>query len=179
MVILCLILTLAYQFILWDNKIAYIGLSYYQILYKMTQKSYETVKYVERWTLFITLNISIETKFCCHLVVLGEVKWNERGFRSPLYMYAKLSQEDLLRMVRWIRWHCPLDTGFGIRTLAVWDRARYISVTEVPHNIESSRVSGEETFCFFETWRPERSSSPRSPTFQAGSFNHCTRAPAL
>ena len=29
---------------------------------------------------------------------------------------------------------------------------------------------------FFETWMPERSSNPRSPTFQAGSFSHCTRA---
>ena len=26
---------------------------------------------------------------------------------------------------------------------------------------------------------PERGSSPRSPTVQAGSFNHCTKAPAL
>ena len=31
---------------------------------------------------------------------------------------------------------------------------------------------------FFETWRPEWGSNPRSPTFQAGSFNHCTRAHA-
>ena len=54
--------------------------------------------------------------------------------------------------------------------------ARYFSVTEVPYKIESLRVSEEETFCFFETWRPAWGSSPRSPTFQAGSFNHCTRA---
>ena len=27
------------------------------------------------------------------------------------------------------------------------------------------------------TWRPEWGLNPRSPTFQAGSFNHCTRAP--
>ena len=51
--------------------------------------------------------------------------------------------------------------------MAVWGRARYLSVTEAPHNIESSRVSGEETCCFFETWRPEWGSSPRSTTFQA------------
>ena len=42
------------------------------------------------------------------------------------------------------------------------------------YNIESLWVSGEETFCFFETWKPEWGSNPRSPTFQAGSFNHCT-----
>ena len=47
------------------------------------------------------------------------------------------------------------------------------------HNIEFLRMSGEETFCFFETWMPERGSNPRSPTFKAGSFNHCTNALAL
>ena len=46
-------------------------------------------------------------------------------------------------------------------------------------NIESSRMSGEETSCFFETWRPEWGLNPRSPTFQAGSSNPCTRAPIL
>ena len=33
--------------------------------------------------------------------------------------------------------------------------------------------AGKKLF-FFETWMPERGSKPRSPTFQAGSFNHCT-----
>ena len=66
-----------------------------------------------------------------------------------------------------------------IRTLAVWGRARYLSVPEAPHNIEFSRVSGEETFCFFETWMPDWGSNPRSQTLQADSFDHCTRAPAL
>ena len=45
-------------------------------------------------------------------------------------------------MVRWMRWHCPPDTGFGVRALAVWARARYFSVTESPHNIEFLWVSG-------------------------------------
>ena len=72
----------------------------------------------------------------------------------------------------------PPDTGFEIRAMSVWGRARYHLVTEVHHNIESLRVSGEETFCFFKTWRPGWGSNPRSPTFQ-GSFNHSTRAPAL
>ena len=39
-------------------------------------------------------------------------------------------------MVRWLRWHCPPDTGFEIRSLAVWGRARYLSVMEAPHNTE-------------------------------------------
>ena len=44
-------------------------------------------------------------------------------------------------------------------------------------NIESLRVSREETFCFFETWRPESGSNPRSPSFSTCSFNHCNRTP--
>ena len=78
-------------------------------------------------------------------------------------------------MLRWMRWHCPPDTGFEIRAMAVWGRARYLSFTKALHNIESLRVSGEETFCFFETWRSEWGSSPRSPTFQAGGFNQGPR----
>ena len=48
-------------------------------------------------------------------------KWNESGFRPLL---AKLGQENLLKMVRWVRWHCPPATGFEIQTLEVWGRAR-------------------------------------------------------
>ena len=65
-----------------------------------------------------------------------------------------------------------LPSRHGIRALTVWNQARYLSVTEAPHNIGSLRVSGENT------WRPELGSNPRSPIFQAGSFNHCNRAPA-
>ena len=36
--------------------------------------------------------------------------------------------------------------GFEVRTLAVWGRARYFSVTETSHIIESLRVSRGETF---------------------------------
>ena len=32
-----------------------------------------------------------------------------------------------------------------------YDRAHYLSATEAPHNTECSQVSGEITFCFFET----------------------------
>ena len=51
-------------------------------------------------------------------------------------------------MVRWLRWHCPPDTGFEIRALAVWGRARYLSVTEAPHNTDFSHVDGEETLAW-------------------------------
>ena len=64
--------------------------------------------------------------------------WNRvLGF---VHIKAKLGQENLLRMVRWLRWHCPPDTGFEIRALAVWGRARYLSVTEAPRNT------------YFHTW---------------------------
>ena len=76
----------------------------------------------------------------------------EKEVRFPK---AKLDQENLLGMVRWMRRHCSPDTGFENRTLAQY----WI-------------LSGEETFGFFETWMPERGTKPRSPAFQAGSFNH-------
>ena len=54
-------------------------------------------------------------------------------------------------MVRWSRWHCPPDTGFEIRALAVWGRARYLSVTEAPHNTDFHTWMGKKHFCFFQT----------------------------
>ena len=53
----------------------------------------------------------------------------------------------------------------------VWGREHYLSVTEAPHNTESLRVIGEETF--YETYM--RGSNPRS---RSCSFNHFTKAPA-
>ena len=35
-------------------------------------------------------------------------------------------------------------------------------------NIESLRVRGEETVCFFETLRPEQGMNPRSPIYKPG-----------
>ena len=51
-------------------------------------------------------------------------------------------------MVRWLRWHCPPDTGFEIRALAVWGRARYLSVTEAPHNTNFHTWMGKKQFLF-------------------------------
>ena len=39
----------------------------------------------------------------------------------------------------------PCRKRIKIRSFAVWDRERYISVTEVHHNTTSLRVSGKET----------------------------------
>ena len=54
-------------------------------------------------------------------------------------------------MVRWLRWHCPPDTGFEIRALAVWGRARYLSVKEAPHNTNFHTWMGKKQVCFFQT----------------------------
>ena len=43
-------------------------------------------------------------------------------------------------MVIWVRWHCPLDTGFKILALAVWGRARHLSVSEALHNTDFFRA---------------------------------------
>ena len=52
-----------------------------------------------------------------------------------MHIKAQLGQENLLRMVRWMRWHCPSDTKFEIRVIEVWIRARYLSGTDAPHNM--------------------------------------------
>ena len=54
-------------------------------------------------------------------------------------------------MVRLVRWHCPPDTGFEMRALAVWGRARYLSVTEAPHNTEFYERMEKKHCCFFQT----------------------------
>ena len=53
-----------------------------------------------------------------------------------------------------MRWHCPPDTGFEIRALAVWGRARYLSVTEAPQNTSFTRGWGRNTFVSFKSPRP-------------------------
>ena len=89
-------------------------------------------------------------------------KWNESGFTPPLCTYRlNWVRKTSLRMVRWMRWHCPQDTGFEIRALAVWGRARYLSVTEAPHNTEFFHVGGEET-CFVSFKPPGPGTEPRT-----------------
>ena len=45
-------------------------------------------------------------------ILLTPMKWNESGHFCAQCIQAKLRQENLPRMVRWKRWHCPPDTGF-------------------------------------------------------------------
>ena len=79
-------------------------------------------------------------------------------------------------MVRWLRWHCSPDTGFEIRALAVWGRARYLSVTEAPHNTDFHTWMGKKHFCFFQT-AETGNRTPNSGVKGSGA-NHYPRAPA-
>ena len=76
-------------------------------------------------------------------------------------------------------WHGYEFTWVRVDTGTRWPVfvrfAAHLSVTEAPYNIASLRVSGEEIFCFCDTWSP----NPRSPILQLGSSNRCSRAPAL
>ena len=80
-------------------------------------------------------------------------------------------------MVRWLRWHCPPDTGFEIRALAVWGRARYLSVTEAARNTDFHTWMGKKHFCFFQT-AESGNRTPNSGVKGSGA-NHYPRAPAL
>ena len=93
--------------------------------------------------------------------------WNEWGFRPLLCAYRLSWARNLLRMMRRMIWHCPPDTWFEIRAPAVWGRARYLSVTEAPHNFGSLRVGGEEIFCFFKTWKARVGFEPAISDFQS------------
>ena len=70
-----------------------------------------------------------------------------------------------------MRWHCPPDTGFEIR------RARYLSVTETPHNTDFHTWMGKKHFCFFLT-AETGNRTPNSGVKGSGA-NHYPRAPAL
>ena len=66
-------------------------------------------------------------------------EWNTRGFR-PSVGTCRLNWAREISQWWWDE--CD-DTALQTQ---VWGRARYISVTETPHSIESLWVSGEETF---------------------------------
>ena len=63
-------------------------------------------------------------------------------------------------MVRWMRWHCPPDTGLEIRALAVWGRAHYLWVTEAPHKTEFYTWMGKKHFVSFKP--PRSGTEPRT-----------------
>ena len=80
-------------------------------------------------------------------------------------------------MVRWLRWHCSPDTGFEIRALAVWGRARYLSVTEAPRNTNFHTWMGKKQFYFFQT--AETGNRTPDSGVKGSGANHYPRAPAL
>ena len=96
--------------------------------------------------------------------VISRLWWcknrNESGFGPPLCTYRL----NWARM-RWMRWHCPPDTGLEIRALAVSGRARYISVTEAPHNTEFYTWMGKKHFFSFKP--PRLGTEPRTPAWKA------------
>ena len=75
-----------------------------------------------------------------------------------------------------MRWHSLPDTGFEIRALAVWGRARYLSVTEAPHNTDFHTWMGKKHFCFFQT-AETGNRTPNSGVKVSGA-NHYPRTPA-
>ena len=90
---------------------------------------------------------------------------------------ASLGQEDLLRMVRWMSNTVLQTQDSKFEPLAVWGRARYLSVTEASHNTDFHTWMGKKHFCFFqtaETWNR----TPNSGVKSSGA-NHYPRAPAL
>ena len=107
-----------------------------------------------------------------------KLKWNEWTFR-PLLCTCRLNWSRRTSWGWWDEWDDTVLQTQDSKFEPWRSEAKHLSITEVLHNIEFSRVIGGETFCFFENWRPGWGSNPRTKTFQTGSFNHCTRAPAL
>ena len=60
--------------------------------------------------------------------------------------------------------------------MTVWGRARYLSVTEAPHNIDFHTWMGKKHFCFFHT-AETGNRTPNSGVKGSGA-NHYPRAPA-
>ena len=107
-----------------------------------------------------------------------QVKWNESGFRPPLCTYRL----NWARRTSWGWWDDWDDTVLQtqdfreIRALAVWGRARYLSVTEAPHNTDFHKWMGKKHFCFFET--AETGNRTPNSGVKGNGANHYPRAPA-
>ena len=85
-------------------------------------------------------------------------KRNEWGFR-PLLCTNRLN------FVSMVKWHCPPDTGFEIWALVVWGQARYLSVTEVPQNIEYLQVRRGKNIFFLWNLKARVGFEPASSDF--------------
>ena len=98
------------------------------------------------WLVLVTWRYQVQIRpvICHRAYTVLQMKWN-RLCATFVHIQAKLGKENLLRMARWVVWHCPPDTGFEIQTLEVWGRARYLSATEFSEWMEKKHV------CFFQT----------------------------
>ena len=83
--------------------------------------------------------------FSCLFMTQKACKNGVVGHLCAHTLYAKLGQENLLRMVRWMRWHCHPDTGLEIRAPVVWSRARSLGHRSLD-NIKYLQVSEELHF---------------------------------
>ena len=107
-----------------------------------------------------------------------EEQWNESGFRPPLCTYRL----NWARSTSW-GWRDDWDDTVlqtqdsKYKAMAVWGRARYLSVMEAPHNTELSHVDGEENN--FVSYKPPWPGID-TPDFKMKSSgaNHYPRAPA-
>ena len=79
------------------------------------------------------------------------LKISEWGLANFVHICAKLGQDNLLMMVKCIRWHCPLHTGLQIRGLSLAEHVTCRSWNWDSHDIEPLQVGREVTFRFFET----------------------------
>ena len=86
---------------------------------------------------------------------LSPMRGNEWGFRPLVGKLAQLGQKSLLRMVRWVRWHCPGG---------LWPSTLPLDHLGSLHNIESSRAEKKH---FVSLKLEGQRSNLRSPTFQA------------
>ena len=102
---------------------------------------------------------------------LVQGKWNKSGFRPPLCTYRL----NWARRTSWGWWDDWDDTvlqtqDFEIRALAVWGWARYLSVTEAPHDTDFHTWMGKKHFLFLsnrrdrepntEFWREKKGPRP-------------------
>ena len=102
-------------------------------------------------------------------------KWkNESGFRPPLCTYRL----NWARRTSWGWWDDWDDTVLQTQDSKFdWGRARYLSVTQAPHNTNFHTWMGKKHFCFFQT-AETGNRTPNSGVKGSGA-NHYPRAPAL
>ena len=104
-------------------------------------------------------------------------KWNESGFRPPLCTYRL----NWARRTSWGWWDDWDDTVLQTQDskFEPWRsrvRARYLSVTEAPHNTNFHTWMGKKHFCFFQT----AETGDRTPDsgVKGSGANHYPGAPA-